>query len=160
MLPKCQFNNVDGINTFDLNDVKSPLNLFDVTVASRNDTGRNRVQQHGVNPTKTLRGGMEIHCEGVLFDDDSGPYVTLRKSLVLALFGDPGAAFDPQQRSDGTLVIRLEGESEDWQTDCIVTAFSAPVRGNYPSLTEYAVTFFSWNPWFIGASSANRYYWS
>lgn len=160
MLTKCDFNNVDGSHSYSFNDVQSPLNLFDPTVAVRIDTSRNKLQLPGVNPTKPYRGGMELHMEGLLFAESSSAYFTERQSIMLALYGDPNTPPDPTERIDGTLVIRLDGATEDWEADCAVTAFTAPLKGNYPALTEYGVTFFSWKSWFIGSSSGDFYYYS
>lgn len=161
MLTKCDFINVDGVSTYSLNDVKSPLNTFDVQVANRTETGRNKMEQHGVNSTiASVRGGMEIHVEGSLFAETSSAYATERKALVKALFGDPNTPVTLTDRTNGTLTIRVDGETEDWEAYCAVTVFQAPMKGNFPALTDYLVTFFSWEPWFTGSSSGDKYYYA
>ena len=161
MLDTLKFTNRDGSTFYQINDVTSPLTLFDVDVERRVDTSRDKMQRPGVNATLPFKGGMEIHCEGALFDDDSPSYVTQRKALLAAINGAPGpTSFSLIDRKDGTLQFRPAGETEDWMTDCVVTAFTAPVRALYPALTEYAITFFSWTPYFVGATSGDFYDWS
>lgn len=160
MLNTFTFNNVDGAHSFEFNADTSPLNKFDVTVDPRVSTDRERMQRHGINPTKPFRGGMQIHIEGVMFQDTTALYTQYRKSMILALFGDPNAAVDLTNRKLGTLVINLDGETEDWQTDCVVPAYTNPIKGDFPTLSEFAVTFFSWTPYFTGSTSGNFYYWS
>lgn len=161
MLTKFEFHNVDGAHTFAFNDVTSPLNTLDVTVDPRVNTDRAKMEQHGINPTKSKRGGMSIHIEGAMFKDTTDNYVAYRKTLALALFGVPTdlVVFD-DERKLGTLIVRFDGETEDWETDCTITAYTNPIKGLYPTLSEFAVTFFSWTPWFTGVTSSNYYYWS
>ncbi len=114
MLTKCDFHNIDGTHTYSLNSVVAPLKDFDVTVDQRVDTERKKSQQHGDYPTLTLRGGMDIHCEGDLFGADSPGYVAERRALVTALFGVPTLTPVLTNRKLGYLQIGLAGESEDW----------------------------------------------
>jgi hypothetical protein len=153
-------NNIDGVNTYDINTDIVPLHDFDVTVAQRTDTSRDKSQQHGVNATHTLRGGMEIHVEGDIFGNDSTDYITNRKAFLLALFGDPNVPVVLTDKKLGTVVIDFVGETETWQTDFTITLFSAPVQGLSPSRTPFALTLFSWTPWFVGTTSGDKYYWS
>lgn len=152
--------NVDGTHSYAINTDIVPMHDFDVTVAERTDTARNKSQQHGVNATHSLRGGMEIHAEGDIFGNDSPDYIVNRKAFLAALFGDPNAALVLANKKMGTVVIQLNGETETWQTDYTVTAFSAPVQGLSPSRTPFLLTLFSWTPWFVGTSSGTRYYWA
>lgn len=160
MIESSQITNKDGSTFYQVNDTKSPFTLFDVSVQRRADTGRNRSQNHGVNPTISLKGGMEIHLEGALFDDSSELYIVQRKALIAAVEGDPNVDPDLATRFDLTYEVTFSGETEAWQTECIVSEFTAPVRALYPALTEYALTLFSWTPWFVGADTGTRYYWT
>jgi hypothetical protein len=161
MLDTLKFTNRDGSTFFQINDVTSPLTLFDVDVDRVVDVSRKKMQRPGVNPTLPFKGGMEIHCEGSLFDDDSASYVTQRKALLAAINGAPGpTSYSLTDRKDGTLQFRPAGETEDWITDVFVTAFTAPVRALYPALTEYAITMFSANPYFVGVTTGDFYDWS
>lgn len=160
MLNKCEFHNANNTNVFAFNTDTSPLNGFDVTGVTRISTERNKPQRHGVNPTFPYRGGMEIHIEGAIFKDTTDNYVAYRKTLALALFGNPNATAAVTNRKNGTLIINVDGETEDWETDCVVTAYSNPIKGLYPTLSEFLITFFSWTPWFTGVNTSNLYYWS
>lgn len=160
MIESAQITNKDGSTYYQINDDNTPLTDFDVTIARRADTNRNRSQSHGVNPTISLKGGMEIHIEGALFDDDSGLYVARRKNLVLAVEGDPNIAPDLATRYDLTLSVTFTGETEAWTAQCIVSEFTSAVQALYPALTQFALTLFSWNPWFVGANTSTKYYWT
>ncbi len=161
MLTKCDFHNIDGTHTYSLNSDVAPLTDFDVTVPQRAETSRNKSQQHGIYPTNTLRGGMEIHVEGSLFGTDSTGYVTERLALITALFGVPTLTPTMTDRKLGYIQVGLSGQSEDWIADVTISAFSAPIKGLYPAVSPFLVTFFSWTPWFWGATTpANLYYWS
>lgn len=160
MIESMTFTNADGTTYYQLNTDNTPLTVFDPTIQRRTETGRTRSQRHGVNPTLVLKGGMEVHLEGAIFDDSSALYVARRRAFVAAIEGDPSIDPDPTIRYDGILQVELTGETEPWQTQCIVSEFTSPVRGLYPSLTEWALTLFSWTPWFIGTISGDRYYWT
>lgn len=159
MIDAAKITNKDGSTYYQVNDVKSPLSDFEVTPARRVDTSRNRSQNHGVNPTISLKGGMEIHMEGALFDDDSALYIAQRKALVAAVEGDPNND-TALSRYDLTFSFTPTGEAEAWEAQCVVSEFTAPVRALYPALTEFALTLFSWLPWFVGANTGTRYYWT
>lgn len=150
--------NKDGSTYFYVNDVKSPLTDFDVTRQRRADTSRERSQKHGVNPTVSLKGGMEIHIEGALFDDSSTLYLAQRQSFVAAVEGNPN--IDPvlSDRFDLYLDFTPDGGTEVWRATCIVSEFTNPVRANFPSLSEWALTLFSWMPWCVGLSTSTKYY--
>jgi hypothetical protein len=102
---------------------------------------------------------MELHVEGDLLADDSADYVTKRLALATALFGAASLAA-PTVRKNGSLAIRFSGQTEDFGTDVVIDAFSGPLSGSYPAYSKYLVTFYSFNPYFVGLTSGNKYYWS
>lgn len=152
------WDNIDGSNSFDFNDVDSPAKDFDVQVNQRSDTSRTKVQQQGVWGTRTFRGAMTIHIEGDLFADTSPEYVTKRLTMVKALFGEPDTVITHDKL--GRLSFQLDGLDESWYTDCTISAFSAPVTALMPALTSYLVSFESFLPYFIGSDSGDYFYWS
>lgn len=159
MLTKFDYTNAETAVVYNLNNDIAPFTELDIQVAQRVDTSRNRMEQHGVWPTLPHRGGMEIHVEGDLLADDSGDYVTKRIALVTALFGN--ASLDaPTVRKNGSLAIRMSGQTEDFGCDVTITAFSAPQMGSYPAYSKYLVTFFNPVPYFVGLTTSNRFYWS
>lgn len=158
MLTKCDFLNKDTITLYSLNSDIAPLRVFDPSVDERTVTDRHKSQQPGSYATQSLRGGLEIHVEGDLFGDDAITYFSRRRDLITALFGDPNVPDVLTDRKYGTLILRFDGETEDWQTDVTITLFSAPINALEWARTIYAITFFSWTPYLIGAVSGDRYY--
>lgn len=160
MINSMTINNVDGIHSIDINTDLIPLNDFEVTVNERTITNRQKSQAHGLWPTRSLRDGMEIHAEGDIFGESSSDYFTRRIDLITALFGDPNADIVPTDRKLGDLIIDFEGSTETWTCSYTISAWSAPLQGLSPSRSSFAVTFETWDPWFIGTVSGDRYYYS
>jgi hypothetical protein len=131
-----------------------PVNEFDPTIADRTDMTRNRMQKQGVWPTYPYEGGMEIRMAGAIIGTDSNDYTARRHALVAAWRLPNG----PTQRRHGSLLVRFDGESEDWTADVIVTSFDAPRIGLSPAISTFSVVMFSWLPYFIGASTSTKYY--
>src|SRR5215831_10733194 len=124
MITSCRFDNrLPGLS-YSFNTDVAPLHDFDVVVQERNATDRNKGQQHGVWPTYSYMGGMEIHIEGDLLADDSDDFVVKKIALINALRPDPNLPVT--DRSHGTFVVRFDNTTEAWKTDVIMTAFSAP----------------------------------
>ena len=156
MLEYVGFRRVMDGAVIEINTNIYPLHDFDPTVSERTVTDRDKMQAHGQWPTYSYRGGMDIHFEGDIFGDTSDDYWTNRLALVAGIFGSPDAAIT--DRKLGDLIIELSGLTDRMQTEVCVTAWSAPIRGLYPSTSEFAVTFHSWTPYFIGISSGTKYY--
>ena len=158
MIEKFDFTNAETSVVYHLNDDISGFTDLEVSVNQRVDTSRQRAQQHGIWPTYTYRGEMEIHIEGDFIANDAGDYVTKRFALMTALFGIPGNL--PTHRKSGTLDILLTGMSEDIGCDVTISAFSAPQKGGFPAYTAYLLTLVNPFPYFVGLTSGNKYYWS
>jgi len=158
MITKLDFTNIQTAVTYNFNTDVAPLTQFDVDVERRVIKDRDRSQQHGVWPTFSYKGGMEIHIEGDLLADDSVDYVTKRLALAAAINGDYDALV--ADRKDGDLVIAFAGGTEDLTTEVAIDAFSGPIDGGFPAYSKYLVTFFSFNPYFIGTVSGDKYSWT
>jgi|SRR5215831_11161643 len=159
MINSATIHHADGSHTCDINTSTIPLRAFEVEVEQRTDHSRKKSQQHGVWPTLSYRDIMTIHMEGDIFGTSSADYFANRETLVLALFGTPGA-LDTTNRRVGYLQLNFEGATEDWKCDYTIDAFTAPLAALSPSRSEFALTLIAWNPWFIGASSGNKYFYS
>lgn len=159
MLTKFDYTNAETSVTYNLNNDVAPFTDLDITVEQRVDTSRNKMEQHGVWPTFPYRGGMEIHIEGDLLADDSSDYVTKRLALVAALFGNASQTA-PTVRKNGTVALRLSGQTEDFGCDVTITAFSGPITGSYNAYSKYLLSLFNPNPYFVGLTSGNKFYWS
>lgn len=145
-----------GSNTINLNSDPPGYTVhdYDVTVQDRVTTDRGRNDEQGAWPTVPREGGMEIHCEGDILAANSDAYQVLRKAMVTAFRND----VLPITRRRGRLTVRYDGETEDWYADVIVVAFSAPRGPQSPARSSWACTFFSFKPYFIGATSGDPYY--
>jgi len=159
MIDSCTVHNVDGTHTCDINTDPIPLHTFDCTPMQRTNTQRDKTQQHGRWSTLSFRGGMEIHVEGDILANDSSDYFTKRQGLVLALFGTPGA-LDLTNRKLGYLQIHFTGSTEDWKVDYTISAFTAALDGASPAYTSFAITFETWDAWWTGVTSGNKYFYS
>lgn len=163
MLTKFDYTNAETAVVYNLNNDISPMSDLDITVTQRVDRSRTKMQRHGIWPTFTYRGEMELHVEGNLNADSATDYVTKRLALVKALFGDPNdgtSGTHPTVRKNGSLAIRMSGQTEDFLCDVSIDAFSGPVSWDAVAHAPYLVTFFSPNPWFVGSTSGDKYYWS
>ena len=141
----------------------APFTNLDVQVTQRTDFSRTKMEQHGIYPTFTYRGQMELNIEGDLIADDASDYITKRLLLVTTLFGDPNdptSGDNPTSRKNGTLNVAFTGQSEHWKCDVTISAWSAPQVGGYPGYSKYMLTLVSPTPWFNGVTSGDRYYWS
>jgi hypothetical protein len=159
MIDKFDFTNAETSVVYSFNNDIAGMTDLDISVTQRADLSRTKMQQHGIWPTFTYRGEMEIHVEGDLIAADSADYVTKRLALAAALFGDP-TLLTPTVRKNGSLDILMTGMTEDIGCDVIIDAFSAPQVGGYASYSKYLVTFKSPDPWFVGLTSGTKYYWS
>lgn len=139
-----------------------PFDVFEVEVDERQDTGRSKMQQHGIWRVRPFRNFMTIHIEGGLLGDDAETYVARRRALVDAIQHDPNV--DPMSiaRIHGTIHMLPSGESEEWLADVITSMFDAPTHANEGdwSTTRYAISWYSDLPYFVGADSGLFYYWS
>jgi len=160
MIDYVKITNKDGSTFYQLNDnEQAPLQMWDPSINRRVDTSRERSQGHGINPTVSLKGGMELHLEGALFADNTTDYFVQHDALVLAVEGDPNLDPDNTVLYDLILAVRRSDQTEDWITQSIVSEFTAPIKALYPSGTEWALTLFSWTPWFVGHDTGTRHYW-
>lgn len=159
MVTKFDFTNAETAAVYHLNDDIAPFTNMEISVTQRTDRTRKKMQQHGIWPTFTYRGEMEIHVEGDLLANDASDYVTKRFALAAALFGAASLAA-PTVRKNGSLAITLSGMGEDIGCDVSIDAFSGPIEGGYPAYSKYLVTFFNPNPYFVGLTSGTKFYWS
>jgi len=159
MIDSCVYTNGETAVAYNLNDDISPFTHLDVSVVQRSDRSRKKMEQHGIWPTFTYRGEMEIHIEGDLIANDATDYVSKRLTLVAALFGAASLA-TPTVRKNGSLDILMTGQTEHFGCDVSIDAFSAPQEGGYPGYSKYLITFFSPTPYFTGLTSGTKYYWS
>lgn len=160
MINAASITNVDGSHSCNINTDTIPLHDFDCVPILRTNTSRQKNQQPGRWSTWGTRDAYEIHMEGDIFGTSSADYFSNRQSLVLALFGTPGATPVLTDRKFGTFFITFDGSTEQWKQDFTITAFSAPLNGDSPSRSSFALTLETWDPWFIGVTTSTKYFYS
>ncbi len=159
MIEVVNFQNNDSGN-YDFNQGFNPISDFDVNVDQEIDDSRIKPQEHGIYETPTYRRGMTIDLEGELLADDPGDYVSKRKTLVHALFGDNFMGLVSENQM-GILSITLTDEIEAWDAAVTVRAFSAPKTWTEGAYSSYLITWFSWKPYFYGHDDDTNFYrWS
>lgn len=161
MLSKCEIHNVNGTDIYSVDSDPvsggySAMHKFEPHVDPRAITDRVKQQAHGVWSARNYRGGMSIDIEGSLQADTPAHVLAQNELLTKSLFGSPA---DAVSRVMGTLFIRRLDKTEDWKADFTVLAFSAPITDQTTTI-DYLITLFCWNPWFIGVTSTNQFYWN
>lgn len=159
MITAFQITNNEAV-TYAFNQDFNPISDFDITPDMRVDKSRIKPQTHGVWPTPTYRDGMSINVEYELLADDTADYVAKRKTMVAALFGANFTGLVSENQL-GTLSITFDGESEAWDADYTIDAFSGPKTWTELAFSHFLITFYCFTPYFTGHTTpANKYRWS
>lgn len=161
MLSKCEIHNANGFSNKAFDEAPATtgfinMQKFTPITANRTITDRDKMQAHGVWPTKPYRGGMSIDIEGSIQANTPANAIAQLDLLTGALYGSPA---DMVVRKNGTLFVRRLDKTEDWKTDVIVLEFSAPLTAQ-STVIEYLVTLFSWTPYFTGVTTGSFFYWT
>lgn len=159
MLTKVELRNVLG-QSIEINELTAsptyPLNQFNVDVDQRMEE-HERMQQHGIWPAYTYDGAMTIHMEGDILAANSPAYVAARRALVDVVRINPLLTVTDRRR--GTLIVRFDGEAEDWQADYGKCELDAPLAALSPGRTTFMLELRCFLPYFTGAVTGNPYYW-
>lgn len=124
------------------------------------DNSRPRPQQHDMYGTPTYRRGMTIDIAGDIKGSSFNDYVTKRLAMVSKIFGNNFENLVSENQT-GTLTLGLSGQTENWEVDVAVQAFSAPKAWNEGAYSVYMVTFFAFKSYFTGVTTpANKYRWA
>jgi hypothetical protein len=152
------FKNLQLNETYTFNTDTVPFtSAFDIRVEDRNEHDRAKTQDHGVWPTFSYHGGMAIDIGGEIHGSSPENYTDTRLAVV-RIFRGSGAP--PTVRGIGEVRVRFSGQTEDWKTTVNIAQFSAPLKAGYITYSEFMVTFFSFNPYFIGVTSGDKHYYS
>lgn len=156
MIDAFTFKNLQLNETYTFNTDTVPFtSAFDVRTEDRNNNDRTKAQDHGVWPTYSYHGGMAIDVGGEIHGSSASNYNDTRIA-VARIFRGNGVA--PTQRGIGEVRITFTGQSEIWKTTVNIAQFTAPLRAGYITYSEFMVTFFSFNPYFIGVTSGDKKY--
>ena len=111
-------------------------------------------------PSFSYPGALTAHIEGNIIGAGasdalaSADYVAKRLALV-------DAVLPPIQiltsRKHAVLRIRLDGMTEDADTDVIVTQSQIPMVALFPANSEFMVTWKGFNPYFTGVTTSTKY---
>lgn len=143
--------------SIELNDFIYPFSSeLDISLPDERGEKRPKMQDHGEWPTSQYHGGMDIHAEGDIFGSDSSDFFTKRTALVNVIRFVP-VVLSPIQ---GIVSIDFVGSTEIWQAEIDNIIFNAPIGPGSPARCAYQITFHSPLPYFIGADTTTRYYYS
>jgi len=119
-----------------------------------------RMAAAGEWPSFSYPGALTAHIEGNIIGAGasdalaSADYVAKRLALV-------DAVLPPIQiltsRKHAVLRIRLDGMTEDADTDVIVTQSQIPMVALFPANSEFMVTWKGFNPYFTGVTTSTKY---
>lgn len=147
MIESARFTNNNGLFV-DLNDDDVPFRRFTTEVTMRM-TEREKSQQHGIYPSNTYMGKRLFHCEGDLFADTSGSYITKRLALVGALMPRPHHGF----KHSGVLEMLFTGMTETLRTECTLDGYpDLPMEAGLSSRSSFLINLKSFDPRLYGAS--------
>lgn len=155
--------NADGVHDFYLNKDPgldpffAPLGDFDVSPTDRSDNARHKMQKSGAWGTRSYLGGQSIHMEGALFGNVPTDYWTARQNLLLALYGVPGANVTEFFR--GTIYVKPAGQTEFWGVQFGPVTSSIPIKANMIG-SEFLITLGTYQEYWVGGTSGNKYWWS
>lgn len=161
MLTKFEIRPVVG-SALELNTVDGsgnhlyPLRICDIQ--TNIDTHEfKRLAQSGEWPSFHYPGALSAHVEGNILGfgaTASNDYVTKRLALVDAALPALGVL---TSRKHAVLRIRMDGMTEDADTDVVVTAIQIPMAALFPANSEFMITWKGFNPYFTGVSSSTKY---
>ena len=119
-----------------------------------------RLAAAGEWPTFSYPGALTSHVEGNIIGSGatdalaSADYVTKRLALLDAVLPPIGVQ---TARKHGVLRCRLDGMTEDADTDVIVTQIQIPMAALFPANSEFMITWKGFNPYFTGVSTQTKY---
>jgi hypothetical protein len=116
-----------------------------------------RMAQSGQWPSFHYPDAMSVHVEGNILGfgvTPSNDYITKRLALIDAVLPPIGTL---TSRKHGVLRVRLDGMTEDADTDIVVTAIQVPMASLFPANSEFMITWKAFNPYFTGVGSLTKY---
>jgi hypothetical protein len=157
MIEKCQFIDLNG-ESWLFNTADCPLHDWNVDydVHSEGDEDQ-RMQEHGIWPTRTHVGKALIHLEGELLRDSTADYVQAARNMKRIIMPKDERQIE---RKLGDLILRFTGDSEDIKSKNGVTLDGSPQlpkTANFPTVGDYMVTFKAFSPFFVGVASGKSY---
>lgn len=158
MLSKFEVRPNTGSN-LTLNDLNYPLHVLEIET-NIDEHAFKRMAAAGEWPTFNYPGAMTIHAEGEILgtgaSDSAIANDTVSKRIALL-----DAILPPvtllTARKHGVIRIKMDGMTEDADTDVVVTSLSAPLNAMSPGRVPFIVTWKGFNPWFTGVSSSTKY---
>lgn len=153
MLTKIEIRPVSG-SAVELNTLTYPLSVCDIQ--TNIDTHEfKRMANSGEWPSYHYPGALTAHVEGHCLADTSTAYVTARLALLDAVLPPLGTL---TSRKHAVLRIRMDGMSEDADTDVVVTTMQIPMAALYPANSEFMITWKGFNPYFTGVTTPTNKY--
>jgi hypothetical protein len=163
MITKFEIRPVSG-SPIELNLMTAGIPIYPLSVCdifTNMDTKEfKRMAAAGEWPSFSYPGALTVHVEGKVIGAGatdalaSADYVTKRLALL-------DAVLPPIQtltsRKHAVLRCRLDGMTEDADTDVIVTSPQIPMVALYPAISEFMITWKGFNPYFTGVTTSTKY---
>lgn len=152
-----EINTVDGSG-----NNRFPLKQFDI-VSNVDDPGDARkVGAHGQWPKFHYVDALTVDAVGDILgvggDNDAraADYITQRLALLDALL--PPIDVSPMtSRYHATLRVRMDGMDEDADALVVCKSKTIPIVANYPAYSEFQILWKSFEPYFVGVTSGDKY---
>lgn len=140
--------------TYDFNGENTNILMFDPKPAPRGSS-RPRMQAHGMNPRRTIFGGLEIAHEGVFGPADSQTLVVAeRDALLAALLGDLSAS-PSDETNMGTLTVKYLGWSESASGLVSIDSYAFAFGASDVLTLAYQIQWRCDQPYFVGNTSGD-----
>jgi len=141
----------------ELNDLVYPLSVCEINT-NMDVKAFKKVSLPGEWPSFAYPGALTAHVEGRIIGTGATPsedHVTKRLALI-------DACMPPLQtlttRKHGVLRVRLNGMTEDADTDIIVTEISIPMRALFPAISDFMISWKGFLPFFTGVTTPTNIY--
>lgn len=166
MLTKVEIRPVTGSNV-ELNTVDGsgnhlyPLNGFDIVTNIDQGQDAKKMAAPGQWPRFHYPDAMTIHAEGAILGVGATDaaratdYITKRIALLDAVL--PPVSGVLTSRHHAVLRIRMDGMTEDADTQVVVVQQSIPMAARFPANSPFLITWKAFLPYFEGVSTQTKY---
>jgi len=138
-----------------------PLSTFEIITNIDTGSDAKKMAAAGQWPRYHYADAMTIHAEGNVLGIGASDaaratdYVTKRLALLDAILPPVGLQ---TTRKHGVLRVRMDGMTEDADTDIVVVLQSIPQRAMFPAASPFLITWKAFVPYFTGVTTPTNIY--